>query len=73
MDPKKYIEEFCQSVTEKVDCFIVYKTKPPHDSIVGMPLGVFRTKPGLCKAFPKIVEETDEKWGVTIGTWNFDD
>ncbi len=73
MNAREYVEDFVQSVEGKVDCFIVYKTNPPMDTPVGMPLGIFRTKPGLCKAFPKIVEETDTKFGISIATWNFDD
>lgn len=54
------------------NCFIVYKTDA-DGQIVGEPLAIFKEFSSLEQKYEKICDDTDLKWGITVGWWWFDD
>lgn len=55
------------------DCYIVFKTDPRSRQITGPPLAVFKTEEALRKHFPTLCKKTDERWGISVACWWFDD
>ena len=54
------------------DCYLVYKTNA-DGWIIGEPLSIFKKFSSLEAEYETICNETDERYGITVGFWWFDD
>lgn len=57
---------------KKYDCYLVYRTTGFSEEIIGQPLAIYRTLEGLEKHFLDLIKGIDQKWGISIGGWDFD-
>ncbi len=57
----------------KPDCWVVYKTVGLTDTPTGQPMAVYSRRESLYRNFKRLTEETDERYGITVGAWWFDD
>lgn len=75
-DSKAYLDEATMKLEQgapPVDCWIVYKTTPPHGEIVGAPLAIYGKKESLYQCFDDLCSRTSSRWGITIAAYWFDD
>jgi hypothetical protein len=75
--PIEYLDEIIPALKAESpkppDCWIIYKTTPPHGQVVGPPLAIYRYEESLRAKFPALVESLDTKWGIDVGCWWYDD
>lgn len=74
-DSKDYLDEVTSQTLDgrPPDFFMIHKTRPPHDEIVGNPIAVYQNKKSLYDNFDDHAEDTDSKFGITVGVYWFDD
>jgi hypothetical protein len=73
----EYLDKAIAGVTGGIvtppDCWIVYKTLPPRDEIVGAPLAIYAKKESLYKCFESLCNRTSSRYGITLAAYWFDD